>query len=130
MTAPPEKGTGALLEAPIPTKLNRLETTAPPAPPQACEHRATVTERLPDCHQHHTRLTCALCGRFLRWLPRPETIERERVNAFRLVRLGMCEGLSKWERSFVNHVSQQRKLSPKQAALLARLYATYLETQT
>jgi hypothetical protein len=117
------KETGASCSAPI-SKLRLVQSY------QFCPHTATRTERLPDCHQHYARLTCALCGRFLRWLPRPETIERERVNAFRLARLGMCEGLSKWERSFVHHVSQQRKLSPKQQALLVRLCATYLEAQT
>jgi hypothetical protein len=126
MKWPPRKREGAMLPAPIP-KLDWAETTAAPAPLQACTRSVTRTERLPDCHRHYARLTCALCGRHLRWLPRPETIEREQVNAFRLARLGMCEGLSKWERSFVHNVSQQRKLSPKQATLVARLYAQYLE---
>jgi hypothetical protein len=77
--APPGKGTGALLHAPI-SKLNLPETTPPRAPLRACGHPVTRTERLPDCHRHFARLTCALCGRHLRWLPRPETIERDRVS--------------------------------------------------
>jgi hypothetical protein len=61
---------------------------------QACTHPATRTERLPDGSWHYARLTCAICGRFLRWLPRPETIERQKLNAFKLAKLAMCEGLS------------------------------------
>jgi hypothetical protein len=97
---------------------------------QGCTHPATRTERLPDGSRHYARLTCALCGRHLRWLPRPETIERERVNAFKFTRLAMCEGLSTWERSFVRDVSKLPKLSPKQEALLVRLCEQYLEAQT
>jgi hypothetical protein len=95
-----------------------------------CRHGTTRVELMPQGHMHHARVICALCGRFLRWLPRPETIERERVNAFKLAKLAMCEGLSKWERSFVHHVSQQRKLSPKQQALLVQLCTQYLEGKT
>jgi hypothetical protein len=97
---------------------------------QGCTHPATRTERLPDGSWHYAWLTCVACGRFLRWLPRPETIERERVNAFKLAKLAMCEGLSKWERSFVHHVSQQRKLSPKQQQIIDRLAVQDLEAQT
>jgi hypothetical protein len=130
MDAPaPAKGKGALLHAPIP-KLYLLQTTAPPALLQTCAHLVTRTERLPKSHLHFARLTCALCGRHLRWLPRPETIERERFNGLRLARLAMCEGLSSWEREFVRDVSKRPKLSPKQQAIIARLVTQYLEEET
>src|SRR5436309_718311 len=99
--APPrKKGTGALEHAPVP-KLNWAETTAPRAPLQACGHSITLTERLPDCHQHFARLRCVICWHHLRWLPRPETLSRQRVNAFNLAKLAMCEGLNPWQRRFV-----------------------------
>ena len=96
-------------QTPIP-KLNWTETTAASAPLQACTHPATRTERLPDSHLHHSRLTCVVCGKHLRWLPRPETIERQRLSAFRLSKLAMRPDLSNWERSFVRDVSKLAKL--------------------
>jgi hypothetical protein len=96
---------------------------------QACTHSVTRTERLPGCHRHYARLTCALCGRFLRWLPKPETVERQKLNAFRLARLGMCEGLSVWERGFVRSVSEKKHLSPKQLEIIAELVAKHLEAK-
>ena len=120
------KGKGVLSHTPI-SKLDLPETTAARAPMQACEHRATVTERPPDTHRHYARLTCALCGRFLRWLPRPETIERQKLNGFRIAKLTMQEGLTGWEREFVRSVSQQRKLSPRQQAVLDSLVEKFLE---
>jgi hypothetical protein len=94
---------------------------------QPCAHPVTRTERLPDGSPHFARLTCALCNRHLRWLPRPETVERERVNAFRLARLAMCEGLNPWERGFVRSVSQLRKISPRQQQILDELVEKHLE---
>jgi hypothetical protein len=94
-----------------------------------CPHTATRTEMMPSGSVHHAREVCAVCRAFIRWLPKPQTIERERTNAFRLARLGMCERLSKWERDFVHHLAQQRKLSPRQQVLVERLYREYLEAK-
>ena len=47
---------------------------------QGCAHDATRTELLPQGHQHHAQVTCALCGRFLRWVSRAELLERQRGN--------------------------------------------------
>jgi len=124
---PPGKGKGALRHAPIPKLTGLAEDNCGHFFAQPCGHPATRTERLPDGHVHHLRLTCAVCGRHLRWLPRPETIERQRVNAFKLARLGMCEGLSKWERGFVRSVSGKKHLSPKQLAVVERLCREYLK---
>ena len=90
-----------------------------------CKHAATVTERMPDSHIHHAAVRCADCGRHLRWIPKPETIERQRLNAFRLARLAMCDRLNSWERGFVRDVSKRRKLSPKQQAIIDRLVRQY-----
>ena len=97
---------------------------------QGCTHPATRTERLPDGSRHYARLTCAVCGRFLRWLPRPETIERERIDSFRLAKLSMHPGLSDWERRFVGDVLKLAKLSPRQQVLVERLCREYLEAKT
>jgi hypothetical protein len=120
MNSPPEKGNGApCYNAPIP-KLELLETTS------ACAHVNTRTLRMPARHLHYAREICAMCGRHVRWLPKPETIERQRMFAFRFARLAMCERLSTWERNFIRDVSQRRKLSPKQQEIVNRLSATYL----
>jgi hypothetical protein len=92
-----------------------------------CEHQNTRIEQLAS-GPHFAKEVCCDCDRVLRWLPKPVTVERCRLNGLRLVRLGMCRRLSTWERAFVHSVSQQRKLSPKQQQIVDRLAATYLET--
>jgi hypothetical protein len=94
---------------------------------QFCPHTATRTERMPQAHPHYAREVCTRCGAFIRWLPKPQSVERCRLNAFKLAKLGMCRGLSAWERSFVRDVSQRRKLSPRQQEIVDRLGATHLE---
>ena len=117
------KETGAMLPAPI-SKLRLVQSY------QCCPHTATRTERLPDCHRHHARLMCTICGRFLRWLPRPENVERLRLNGFRIAKLSMKEGLSDWECSFLKSIGGQSKLSPKQQGVLDQLVAKYLSEGT
>ena len=94
---------------------------------QRCSHSAKKIERMPPGHIHFAAEQCADCGRLLRWLPRPGTIQRRRLNAFRLARLLMCDKLNSWERGFVRDLSQRRKLSPKQQEIIDRLCAQYLE---
>ena len=93
-----------------------------------CKHGATVTELMPGGHVHHAAVRCADCGRHLRWIPKPETVERQKLNGYKLARLGMLDGLSDWERGFVRDVSKRRKLSPKQQEIIDRLCADYLKT--
>jgi hypothetical protein len=122
--SPPGKETGALLHAP---KTETARQYTRPHDAQGCTHANTRLERMPQGHVHYGRQVCAACGRSLRWLPKPETLERRSFNSFRLVKLAMCGGLSTWERNFVRDVSQRRKLSPKQSEIVDRLCATYLE---
>ena len=96
---------------------------------QPCTHPVTRTERFPGGVPHYSHEVCAMCGRHVRWFPKSATIERRRLNALRLARLGMCSTLSPWERQFVRDVSQQRKLSPKQSALVERLAVQHLEAK-
>ena len=99
----------------------RQERRCASARPDTSKHAATRVELMPQGHTHHAREVCATCRRHVRWLPKPGTVERQRLNAFCLARLGMCEWLNPWERNFVHHVSQQRKLSPRQQVLVERL---------
>ena len=93
----------------------------------ACTHSATRVELLPVGNVHHRREVCSICGAFIRWLPRPETVERRRLNGYRLARLGMCPSLNRWEANFVQSASQCKKISRRQQAIVDRLVATYLE---
>jgi hypothetical protein len=114
----PEKETGAISHAPIPK---------PGVQYAACVHSATVTKRMPEGHTHYAVRRCADCGAFLRWLPKPETIERRQLNAIKLAKLQMCHGLTAWDRHFVADVSQRKRVSPRQQQIIDRLCATYLE---
>jgi len=93
-----------------------------------CAHDETKTVLLPAGSRHYARLECAKCGSFLKFLPRPENVEKRKLNGFRLAKLQMCPSLSSWERAFVDSLAKQRgKLSPKQQTVLDRLCADYLE---
>jgi hypothetical protein len=85
---------------------------------------------MPQGHKHYAMETCAICRRFVRWLPKPETVQRQRLNTFRLARLAMRPDLTDWERRFVGDVSKLAKLSPRQQVLVERLCREYLEAKT
>jgi len=82
---------------------------------------------MPEGFPHYAKVVCLLCARFLGWVPKPETLERRRFNAFRIARLGMCKGLSAYERRFIEDLSRLKALSPRQQALLERLCKERLE---
>jgi hypothetical protein len=110
-----------------PNCFGRLDDTAIVCSSQTwCEHANTRVEQLAE-GPHHAKEICSDCGRVLRWIAKPATVERHRLNGIRLARLGMCDRLTHWERNFIRSVSQQRKLSPKQQEIVDRLAATYLE---
>jgi hypothetical protein len=91
-----------------------------------CDHDQTRIAMEPPGSVHFAREICSNCDRVLRWLPKPATIEHRRFNALRIARLSMNQALSDWERRFVKSIAQQRKLSPRQQAVLDKLAATYL----
>jgi hypothetical protein len=93
-----------------------------------CAHRTTIVKPTKAPSTHHAALKCADCGAFLRWLPKPETIERRLLTGFKLAKLQMCPGLNAWESEFLQSVSKKGNgLSPKQQAVFDRLCSTYLE---
>lgn len=91
------------------------------------KHLISRFQILPAGHRHFAAEQCSQCGCHLRWVPRPQNVERQRSNAFRLARLAMCDGLTHWERGFVASVAKQKKVSPKQQQIIDRLCADYLE---
>jgi hypothetical protein len=98
------------------------------APGGYCPHTATATEFLPAESRHFAKLRCADCGAFLKFLPRPENVERRKLNGYRLARLQMMPGLNAWERGFVDSLAKQgsTKFTPKQQAVFDRLCLSYL----
>jgi hypothetical protein len=106
----PPKGNGALSRAPTPPTILAQLNCGRAIVQHVCDPSALVCSAQDHC-----------------WIPKPETLARQRFNAFRLVKLAMCDRLSPWERMFVRDVSQRRKLSPKQLAIIDRLCAQYLE---
>jgi len=93
-----------------------------------CAHNETKTVVLPNESRHYARLECATCGAFLKFLARPENLEKRKLNGFKLAKLQMCPSLNSWEQEFVNSIAKQgNKLSPKQQAVFDRLYTAHLE---
>jgi len=125
---PPGNGEGPRGSGPTPEELTRRgEDKSGFCVAQPCTHPVTRTERFPGGVPHYSHEVCAMCSRHVRWFPKPQIIERRRLNAFRLAKLAMCSSLSAWERGFVRSVSQQEKVSPKQQTIIDRLSATHLE---
>jgi hypothetical protein len=92
-----------------------------------CEHGSTRVEQLAN-GPHFAKEICTDCGRVLRWLPKPQTVEHQRFNALRLVKLAMDPGLSNWERAFYSRCRATSKAFAK-TALLDRLCRHYLEAK-
>jgi hypothetical protein len=94
-----------------------------------CPHTLTVTELSSKGDTHYAKLRCKDCGEFLRFMPRPENVERRKLNGFRLAKLQMCDRLNSFEREFVDSLAKigNNKFSPKQQAVFDRLCLTYLE---
>lgn len=92
-----------------------------------CPHLRTNIIPTPETI-HHAKECCADCGRFLRWLPKPETLERVKQNQEHLRQLELArERLTEWECSFILSLQKKGlKFSPKQQEILDRLVKTHL----
>jgi hypothetical protein len=139
MKWPPKNGKGAV-QAPIPNPLSSQQIKSARAIAQVCDpvplvcgaqtqcaHLITRLAIIPAGHVHFAAERCSQCGCLLRWIPKPATVERQKLNAFKLAKLSMIDGLSDWERSFVRSIAHQNRLSPRQQEILDRLVAKFLE---
>jgi len=115
------------LNANAPLAKGRREKLSNATAYHVCSHKATVNEQMARGDTHHAREVCTDCGVFIRWVPKPETLERRRLNICRIAKLSMQGGLSDREREFVASVSKLKRWSPRQQACFDRLCATYLE---
>ncbi len=93
-----------------------------------CTHSATRVVIMPPPRTHYARLECASCRPFLKFLVRPESVERRKLNGFRLGKLAMRPGLNSWQRGFVDSLSKQggNKRAPQQQAVFDELCAIHL----
>ena len=124
----PAKREGACSNAPFPKLTGLAEVTSGSGFTQhVCRHNTTRVELMLQGHTHYGKEICAVCGRFIRWLPQPETIERRTLNAFKLARLAMRPDLTGWERKFIGSVGEKKHPSSKQQRVLSELFTRYLE---
>jgi len=141
MESPSKVGGACTAHAPTPNQNRNWATiTADARPAQACDPVPLVCGRckhdiirfqiLPHGHVHFAQEVCAMCGCFVRWVPRLKTVERQQSNAFKLARLAMCPRLTHWERKFIASVTHRTRLSPKQSAIIDRLVRQHLEGET
>jgi hypothetical protein len=109
-----------------------MQTNLCDIPPSAvCSHSTTRSERMPDGSRHYARLMCAMCGAFLRFLPKPENVAIRKRNGFKLAKLQMLRDLKPWEREFINGLARKGngRYTPKEQSAFNDLCATYLKGQ-
>ena len=74
---------------------------------------------------HNQKLVCSDCDRFIKWLPKPKTIERHQNLKIRLESLkGKVGG---WDSAFVNNLIQTLRLSERDGKIF-KLSPRQLET--
>jgi hypothetical protein len=84
-----------------------------------CWHKEVVFFPTPELI-HHGKEICRACGKFVRWVPKPETLQRRSENAERLAKLRKRKDLTVWERSFLLSLEKNglEHLSPRQQEVL------------
>ncbi len=115
MERPPEKANAPLAKG-------RREKLTSGGEYSICAHAATRIERMPEGHVHHEAERCAICGRHLDWVAKPENVARRKLLVAYVARLLTVKGLSTWEQGFLKSLSRQTKFSPRQEAVLGRIY--------
>lgn len=80
-----------------------------------CTHTATDIRLMPPGNTHYAKEECVTCGRFIKWLPHPETIKRQEEYA-RRVKLLQSNPQDEWTKAFLE--TFPKKPSPKQAEIL------------
>lgn len=92
---------------------------------KGCDHSSTRFVLTPDT-QHYGKNLCVACGTFLRWVKKPENIERDAETGRRIVDLRGRAFLSEWEGAFISSLDGNgAKLSPKQRDVLNRIWEKY-----
>lgn len=88
-------------------------------PSCGCVEVATILT--PELPTHYAKLTCDGCGRFIKWIGKPENeLKRQHINGV-IQRLLDDLTLTRWERGFLASLSTQKKISPKQLELINKI---------
>lgn len=89
-----------------------------PCPSCGClEAKAVVTPEF----IHQGKLVCDGCGRFLRWIEKPENHQKRQEQQIKIQKLLTLPTLSSWDREFLSSIFNQKKLSLKQLQILERI---------
>jgi len=72
---------------------------------------------------HYGKNQCRICGKFIGWVPKPETIALAKLNMEKIAELKK-DKLSEWEQGFLLSIEKQggRHLSPKQQEILNQMW--------
>ncbi len=87
-----------------------------------CTHPFSKIELTPQ-GPHHGKLICSICGAFLGWSPKPETVERNRVMS-EFLKAVQSVRLTDWEKEFIR-TAEGMKPSPKQWACISKIAWKY-----
>ncbi len=89
-----------------------------------CNHTQVNFVPTPEL-THYGKDVCGTCGKFIRWVPKPETLERFKENAQKIAAL-KSKPLGEWEKGFILSLEKQgRHFSPKQQIKLDELTQRY-----
>lgn len=114
------------LKSSLISELDAHANSTTDAPEQKCPGcgsiRSTIV-RMPSYCPHYAALKCGECDQFLTWQQKPETEGKRRDLAVRLNKLTSRPGLTHWEKEFLLGLKQQKKISPKQGEVLAKIEA-------
>lgn len=88
-----------------------------------CESTKITIVQMPKGVAHYAALRCGQCDCFLGWMQKPETEEKRRDLAARIDKLVKAPELTQWEKEFLLSLKKQKKLSPRQAEVLAKVEA-------
>lgn len=88
-------------------------------PSCGCVEVATILT--PELTTHYAKLTCDGCGRFIKWIGKPESEQKRQQLSNIIHRLLEDLTLTRWERDFLGKLSNQKKISPKQLELINKI---------
>ena len=90
-----------------------------------CDHTEIKFVPTPEL-THYGKHLCASCGKFIGWVPKPETIEKAKENAGKIAFL-KTKPLGDWEKGFLLSLEKQgvRHFSPKQQLKLDEIHRRY-----
>lgn len=94
-------------------------------PETQCQHHRLDVVETPE-GPHYAKEVCADCGRFIKWLPKPENLQKIKDTQDRLRILWKYHDLTAWEKQFLMSIEKAGcRCSPKQQAVLESIWSKY-----